>query len=68
MKRQINWRQLGVGILAFLVAVLLGYAIIYRLTHRGHFGIGPFRLLRLGVLMVIALSFGIRQIQNSLNK
>lgn len=54
--RKIDFRSLVCGILLFCAAVAVGVLLMYRLTHRGHLGIGPVRFGKLAVIMVALLS------------
>ncbi|SEM77088.1 hypothetical protein SAMN05216431_10896 [Ligilactobacillus sp. WC1T17] len=54
--RKLNFKALMVGIGLFLMALLFGGIIIFRLTHRGHLGLGPVRTGKLAFLTMAALA------------
>lgn len=55
--RKIDFKNLLLGILLFCAALAIGILLIFRLTHRGHIGIGPVRFGKLFIIMC-ALLFG----------
>ena len=55
--RKIDFKNLLFGIVLFCAALAIGILLIFRLTHRGHIGIGPVRFGKLFIIMC-ALLFG----------
>ena len=54
--RKIDFKNLLLGILLFCAALAIGILLIFRLTHRGHIGIGPVRFGKLFIIMCALLS------------
>lgn len=61
-----KWRQFGIGIAFFILALAIGAILMYRLTHQGHMGIGLIRGFKLSVIMLAALGAAIYNITHSL--
>ena len=53
--RKIDFKNLLFGILLFCAALAIGILLIFRLTHRGHIGIGPVRFGKLFIIMCALL-------------
>lgn len=51
-----RFQNLLLGILLFCAALAIGILLIFRLTHRGHIGIGPVRFGKLFIIMCALLS------------
>ena len=54
--RKIDLKNLFTGVLLFCSAIVIGILLIFRLTHRGHIGIGPVRFGKLFIIMCALLS------------
>ncbi len=63
--KKVDRRNLAIGLVCFVLAVVFAALLIFRLTHRGYIGIGPIRTAKLAVLTAALLAAGIYFMRNS---